>query len=478
MSIFLKSSFVAAGVLLQILLLSCFCDDRALAGELHDVSDFDHLNPALSNQSPAFWIDRLRHPDDVLLTPPRIERLNEMIRTSFRAGVLLLDETELRSGERLRNHLLKDFEKLHHRFLSGGSVSRIRSWMALKRNMMLERIPDVLPVQFGVVVAYCDQRLLTTQEPVFSDPETLDIDRVQNSALDIGTPVRILHESRDGRWWYVHCDVSAGWVKKVAVAVCDSGMVRRFVAPQMPVVSIKPRAMVFRDTPGAQFHGFLRMGAVLPWAGQMERDVVHVWIPRIDANGNLVLSLGYCPAADFHIGFLPMTARNILEQAFRMLDAPYGWGDMRQAQDCSRFMQEIFATTGLMLPRNSADQAKVIRTVVTFEPRAGCDERKIRILQEVDPGASLLYMKGHILLYIGSIGDEIYVIHAAHGYRLPDARTGEDRFIRLSRVVVSDLELGKGSGHGSLCDRLISVHTFKEPGQDPYIPPVGEEGES
>ncbi|WP_156915841.1 SH3 domain-containing protein [Desulfatirhabdium butyrativorans] len=338
--------------------------------------------------------------------------------------------------------------------------------------MMLEKIPDVLPVRFGVVVQFCDQRLLTTQEPVFSDPETLDIDRVQNNALDIGTPVRILHESRDGRWWFVHCDVSAGWVEKDKIAVCNPEMIRRFVASPMPVVSIQRRAILFRDLPGARYHGFLRMGAVLPWAGQIQADTVSVWLPRKDSEGNLVLSRGYCPAADVHVGFLQMTARNILIQAFRMLDAPYGWGDRRQAQDCSRFMQEIFATTGLMLPRNSADQAKVLRTAAIFEPQIGCEARKDLIQKRADPGASLLYMKGHILLYIGSIGDALYVIHAAHGYRVPDERTGEDRFIRLSRVVVSDLELGNGSRHGSLCGRLISVHTIKDPEQAPGILPA------
>jgi hypothetical protein len=255
-------------------------------------------------------------------------------------------------------------------------------------------------------------------------------------------------------------------------------MIRRFIAPQMPVVSIKSRAMLFRDIPGARYHGFLRMGAVLPCAGQKQADTVSVWIPRRNAGGHLFLSLGHIDAADVHVGFLPMTARNILEQAFRMLDAPYGWGDMRQAQDCSRFIQEIFATTGLMLPRNSADQAKVLRTAATFEPQVGCDGRKDLIRQRSDPGATLLYMKGHILLYIGSIGDALFVIHAAHGYRVPDEQTGEDRFIRLNRVVVSDLALGKGSRRGSLCERLISVHTFKEPEQDPGILPASDDQES
>ncbi len=42
-----------------------------------------------------------------------------------------------------------------------------------------------------------------------------------------------------------------------------------------------------------------------------------------------------------------------------MLNQPYGWGDMYGEQDCSRFLQMVFATVGIMLPRDSKDQAQV-----------------------------------------------------------------------------------------------------------------------
>ena len=62
---------------------------------------------------------------------------------------------------------------------------------------------------------------------------------------------------------------------------------------------------------------------------------------------------------DVHPGFLPYTARNIYKQALVMLNQPYGWGDMYGEQDCSRFLQMVFATVGIMLPRDSKDQAQV-----------------------------------------------------------------------------------------------------------------------
>ncbi len=53
-----------------------------------------------------------------------------------------------------------------------------------------------------------------------------------------------------------------------------------------------------------------------------------------------------------------------------MLNQPYGWGDMYGEQDCSRFLQMVFATVGISLPRDSKDQAQVSNSVVDFDEKS------------------------------------------------------------------------------------------------------------
>ena len=406
---------------------------------------------------PNFWIGQSRHPDTILLTSSDIDRLNEEIRTTFQAGVLLLDETVLRSGQTLRWKLLREYDSLIDR-LSVGPHNRGKGFRkSLLQNLALERISDEIPVRYGIVTRFCDQRLLPTTVAAIADPESQDIDLVQNSALDIGTPVRILHESRDGRWLYVHCDISSGWIKGESVASCDREAVNRFLKPDTPVVFLQPKSPILvTHSANSNPSGRLRMGAYLPFAGDCSGPSISVWVPRRTTDGNLKMCKGWVSDNDVRIGFLPLTPRNITTQAFRMLGAPYGWGGKGHAQDCSRLIQEIFATMGLMLPRNSGDQAKVLETIASFGQEAGCWDRMERIRLSAEPGESLLYMKGHIMLYLGEMGTSVYVLHATHGYRKP--HPDGERFVRLNRVVVSDLWLGEGTRKGSLCERLVSVH--------------------
>lgn len=406
---------------------------------------------------PNFWIGQSRHPDTILLTSSDIDRLNGAIRTTFHAGVDLLDETTLRSGQTLRWELLEEYDSLIDRLSTGLHDKGKAFRKSLLLNLALERIPDELPLRYGIVTRFCDQRLLPTTAAAIADPESRDIDLVQNSALDIGTPVRILHESRDGRWVFVHCDISSGWITRESVAACDRDALSRFLKPDTPVVFLQSKSLVRESSSvNSKFSLRLRMGTYLPFAGDCSGPLVSVWVPRRTKDGDLDVRKGWVSENDVHIGFLPLTPRNITTQAFRMIGAPYGWGGKGQTQDCSRFIQEIFATMGLMLPRNSGDQARVLQTIVSFAKETPCPDRLELIRLSAEPGESLLYMKGHIMLYMGSMGPSVYVLHATHGFRKP--YPDGEQFVRVNRVVVSDLSLGEGSRKGSLCERLVSVH--------------------
>ena len=80
---------------------------------------------------------------------------------------------------------------------------------------------------------------------------------------------------------------------------------------------------------------------------------------------------------------------------------------------------------------------------------------KIRSLDQASGGITVLYLKGHIMLYLGKTGFLPYAIHATWAYRVPDGN--QDLTYKINRVAVTDLNLGKGSSNGSLLERLKSV---------------------
>jgi hypothetical protein len=199
------------------------------------------------------------------------------------------------------------------------------------------------------------------------------------------------------------------------------------------------------------------MGTQLGIVGAFGNEV-SVFLPTMDQGGKLQVVQGYMNRTDIHEGYLPYTPRVIYTQAFAMLNQPYGWGGMYGEQDCSAFMDEVFATVGIVLPRDSKDQAKVGKVASVFDIK-NSNEQKLQALKEVLGASALLPMKGHIMLYLGMVEGNSYAIHAIWGYR---ERKGTQDIVRvINRVTVSDLSLGEGSNKGSLLERLSGVVEIK-----------------
>ena len=163
----------------------------------------------------------------------------------------------------------------------------------------------------------------------------------------------------------------------------------------------------------------------------------------------------YVKRESVNIGYLAYTPRNILDQAFKLIDAPYSWGGAYGEQDCSGFLQKVFATAGIFLPRNSAAQAEAGVLLSSFEKQA-TDEEKMNILSgKAAGGVTLIYMDGHIMLFLGMYEGKPYVIHDIWGYRERGLQGDEARII--GRVSVTGLNLGKDTSSGSLLRRVISI---------------------
>jgi len=201
----------------------------------------------------------------------------------------------------------------------------------------------------------------------------------------------------------------------------------------------------------------VRMGMRLPLSGD-DAGRVTVNVPVMDTDGTLAVKQAYMNAEDVNAGFLPFTARNIYKQALMMLNEPYGWGDMYGEQDCSRFLQMVFATVGISLPRDSKDQDQVSNAAVDFDQQSD-DSVKIAAITRSPAANTLLAMKGHIMLYLGTVDGKPYVIHDTTGYK----KIEDDKEVNyaIDRVIISDLSLGQGTQKGSLLRRLTRTVTIE-----------------
>lgn len=392
----------------------------------------------------GFWIGRVPEPDKLILSAEQIEGFNKKIREKE----LILDLGKLGEdydGFALRKALSSGFSYFQQRryYLAGGAVVPRSCWDEWHKLMAVDAIPNRPKVRFGFTMCYADQRLLPTERLVSLKPGDLDFDELQNSSFDPGVPLAIVHESADGRWCYALAASSEGWMLKDSIVFCSrEQFMAYFQRPNFAVVTAA-KADLYLDRGLTRPYAYCRMGARFPLVNAGE--VAELRAPGKDAAGSFVEQPVYISGSEIHDGYLAYTQRTVLSQAFRLLNAPYGWGGMHGEQDCSSFVQEIFSVCGFVLPRNSGAQVKVGREAVS-----AC----------AVPALSLLGMPGHIMLYLGDVDNRPYAIHAVWAYRVPGTR--EDVPMVINRVAVTGLLLGEGSAKGSWRKRINHVRVIDQ----------------
>jgi hypothetical protein len=411
----------------------------------------------------GYWISRHPSPDALVLTTEQIAGLNRHIENDLKtvAAIKSLGTRISRrySGSDLAEVLQKDIDRLRvrPRYFSSGRQTPGSFYERLAEDMDVAAINPAINSDhgpdYGVVVRFSDQRILPTMEPLYGDPAEVDFDALQNNTLEMGTPLLLLHRTRDLKWMYVRSPFSSGWVESRHIARCSPEALEDYINPEHFVVILRSKADIYLNPALTYSEEYVQMGVRLPLIA-VEENAYQVLIPISDSQGVLVKQQGYVQKNQASEGYLPYTARNILQQAFEMLNAPYGWGGMYGEQDCSRYIQQIFATVGVNFPRNSADQAMVGKRVAEFDPDTP-EVFKIRSLDRAIGGITTLYLKGHIMLYLGKVGLLPYAIHETWAYRAP--RGDQELTYKINRVAVTDLDLGKGSRSGSLLERLKSV---------------------
>jgi len=407
----------------------------------------------------GFWISRHSDPDGLIMDAVTIESFNERVR-----GQLTINDLRRipnpTNGNKIREMIESQIEMLRSQVLydvKGKEVDE-KFFDRLHRNMDLDSLLEQKDLVYAFVTSFADQRLLPTEDGLYAKMHDIDFDELQNSGLDVGTPVLIFHESKDKKWAYVISEISSGWVREEQIADASASEFQSFLGAQSFAVITAPKADLYLDEGMTQFHDHARMGMKFPLLNDDEQAAT-IMIPRRTEKGTMESVTAYVDSAQVASGFLPYTARTIFEQAFKLLNEPYGWGDAHGEQDCSRFLQEVFATVGIILPRDSKNQAKVGQLLADFGDQKA-PNKKIANLKKISGGAVILTMKGHIMLYLGMIEGKPYAIHSVWAYRQPQKKEGD--LIRvLNRVTLSDLFLGEGSKKGSLIQRMNGIVAVK-----------------
>ncbi len=337
---------------------------------------------------------------------------------------------------------------------------RDQDWLSrIKKNARLEAYSDLN--QPGIVTRNSALRLLPTHKPVYRDfaqaGQGYPFDRLQISAVWAGTPLRILHKSADQAWYLVQTGFALGWIPALDVGRMDKLALEQCREQEGFVAVVQDKVPV-EDKQG-QYLFTAHMGSLLPLVKAEERGWI-VLAPARDAQGRVQIKqvrLTKEQAREFPV---QAGAVQIASLASGLLGQNYGWGGLYENRDCSAMLRDLFTPFGIWLPRHSGDQAEVGQVVQLSDLDA--EEKQRKIMNEAKPWATLIYLPGHIMLYLGDYEGRPVVMHNMWGLRTRDFWGREGRHL-VGQAVITSLQPGRelywlDRTRGDLLERVKSMN--------------------
>ncbi len=417
--------------------------------------------------TPTFWINKTND-DTPILSVQKISALNS---TAFASADTMVDlrhfPTDLSSDQTVA--MLRTVSRVPTtpRYFADGSEVGETDFARYEDSLNLHAIAAANSVRFGLVVKRAHMRTYPTDDAVYKTEIPTNIDRFQENGLFPADAVAILHQSKDGEWLLVQSYNYLAWVRREAIAVGNRDEILEYRDRQSFIVVTGDKVFTtFNPELAAVSELQFDMGTRLPLAdrkavgnnlrGQNPYTSYVVDLPIRDEAGQLRFEPALIARnQDVAPGYLPYTRQNIIRQSFKFLGERYGWGHSFNARDCTGFVSEIYKTFGIYLPRNSGDQGRSsIGDNVRFADTS-LENSKSEALQLMDVG-DLIYIPGHVMLYLGEVDGHPYVIHDVDSlsYNTPD---GEFYSGVLSGVSVTPLLPLRSTQDRSYVDSIASI---------------------
>lgn len=311
--------------------------------------------------------------------------------------------------------------------------------------------------QNALIINSCDVRLLPTQEPLFLNPklagEGYPFDYLQNSYIYAYTPVKISHYSVDKAWVYVITNSYSGFVKSKNVALFNDLSIleksKFFVMPKKDKIPLYDENNEFLE--------YARVGMMLS-SDKKDNDFYYIKTFKKDLKNNAKLIISKVKKDDFiNLGdsFSTIDIKNL---ANNLMGQIYGWGGLNANRDCSMFLKDLFASFGIFLERNSQAQIKQknYKNQNNFIDLSSLNnnEKQEYIRKNAIPFATLLALKGHIVLYIGEFDDDILILHDFWGVK--GFENNEETRIIVGKIAVTSISVGSELENVKKSDLIIS----------------------
>nr|WP_033599240.1 SH3 domain-containing C40 family peptidase [Helicobacter pylori] len=321
----------------------------------------------------------------------------------------------------------------------------------------------------AVVVRDSDVRAVPTNKPYYLSQKGYPFDRYQNSLIFQGTPVLVTHFNTDKTYAHIQSSFVYGWIKVSDLAYMHDKDIELLTKLKNYVMPIKDKIPLYTDY--GDFYTDARVGELFALIPQSQNASQNPSKKELKAYGFLRDSKGYATLQsvildekDFFVFPKAFTSENMAYFIDTMLGQKYGWGGLLGNRDCSAFTRDSFANFGILLPRNSYAQSRYANNYMDLSSMKA-KEKEEYILKNATPFGTLLYLKGHIMLYLGAYNHQAIVAHSI--WSVQTQKHFKTLRHKIGGVVITSLWLaeehnGAFSKKKLLIDRVLGMSDLKD----------------
>jgi len=291
----------------------------------------------------------------------------------------------------------------------------------------------------AITIKYSNIRALPTEKPLLLDPskagEGFPFDYLQNSTIQANKPIFVSHYSKSGEWAFIESSFTFGWIKTNELVFLEKNQTDTWQAAQQIFLTKEEIPLLTED---GKFLFNSKVGTMLALVSESEDffRVLTVSSSSLEKPLFVKSKISKSIASKSSLAFNASNLESIINEVSQ---SNYGWGGMYAQRDCSSMLRDMFAPFGVWLPRNSYMQSKV-GEVIQLEGLSNT-QKTATIKANALPFKTLLYKKGHIMLYVGIYNGEVIVFHDTWGIKTK--KNGIEGRIIIGKPIFSTLRLGE-----------------------------------
>ena len=340
-----------------------------------------------------YWADLVNNVDDVVLTLDQIVAKNNAGYAV--AGAKLYDIVNSKttiSGSDVKSKISSYSVSSSYKINGSKQPSNYSALLTAATNK--DAVPTTVTIKYGLINTFADLRSFPTNDIATTSN---NFDRFQESGVEVGEGCLIYHESLDGNWYFIQIKNYFGWTEKKYITEVTQQEMKEYLTTDSFVV------VTGLDTTIDNVK--MRMGTRVAVKEVTATDYV---LKMVGKDGFKEVSVSKTNN-DIHYGYIDYTINNVLKQIFKLLGNAYSWGDdIFDGHDCSSTMNAVYHCMGFVMSRNTSSQCQM--PYVLHDVQGYTDMAKKEILNDLQCG-SLVFVSGHVMMYLGKVGNNYYIIH-------------------------------------------------------------------